>query len=100
MSQKDINNINKDGLSPEQINNFTAEEWNKLNADKILFVYSISLNSSNDEVYLDNISMNVNLKGIWRNTAPNDEYEYRYMYGDTLNIKLLKDGDYKINYTE
>ena len=44
--------------------------------------------------------MNVNLKGIWRNTAPNDEYEYRYMYGDTLNIKLLKDGDYKINYTE
>lgn len=95
----DINNINKDGLSPEQINNFTAEEWNKLNADKILFVYSISLNSSNDEAYLDNISMNVNLKGIWRNTAPNDEYEYRYMYGDTLSIKLLKDGDYKINYT-
>ena len=82
----------------------SKEEWenirpHSLDLDKqvIRFAYLLSIQSATDDAYVDNIALNVDMKGTWSPAIYTDQFIYAYT-NYKLNIKIKESGTYKINY--
>ena len=53
-----------------------------------------------DTCKTDNLTLQVDMKGSWQSALKGTDFNYGYPANDQLKVVLLKDGSYKINYTE
>ena len=95
----DINDIATQGMTPAQLANINADAWSALNASQIGFAYSLYVASSDDVCNVDSITLTVDMQGTWKKAIHGTDYTYGYNANTNLNVKLLTDGSYKINYS-
>ncbi|HDK7195090.1 TPA: hypothetical protein PTV74_003400 [Clostridium botulinum] len=98
----DINNLSEvedKGLTVNQVNNLTIEDLDILRSDspKIRFGYYLEKNNAFDELYNDNISITVDMKG---RDIPSLNYIWSFDDGRTINYKFIEDGTYTIIYCD
>ncbi|HCL4447058.1 TPA: hypothetical protein N2D16_002662 [Clostridium botulinum] len=99
----DINNLSKvedKGLTVNQVNNLTIEDLDILRSDspKIRFGYYFKKNNALDELYNDNISITVDMKG---RDIPSLNYIWNFDADKrTINYKFIEDGTYTIIYCD
>ena len=55
---------------------------------------------SSKVVSVDNLAMQVDMKGAWNHAVYGTDVTYGYTNNNVLTVKLLTDGSYKINYNE
>lgn len=99
----DINNsfeIEDKGLTVNQANNLTIADLDILrdNSPKIRFGYYLEKNNAFDELYNDNISITVDMKG---QDIPSLNYIWSFDEDNkTINYKFIEDGTYTIVYVD
>lgn len=99
----DINNLSEvenKGLTIEQVNSLTLEDLDILrdNSPKIRFGYYLEKNNAFDELYNDNLSITVDMKG---RDVPSLNYIWSFDEdGKTINYKFTEDGTYTIIYVD
>lgn len=99
----DINNLSEiedKGLTVEQVNNLTIEDLDNLrnNSPKIRFGYYLEKNNAFDNLYNDNLSITVDMKG---KDVPSLNYIWSFDDdGRTINYKFIEDGTYTIVYCD
>lgn len=65
----------------------------------IRLAFCVSETAARSGDFLKALSLTgIKLSG-WESTVPGTDYTYRYSSPQTLEVTVLKDGDYKINYT-
>lgn len=101
-SWQEVTNLATDGNTPAELASIASADWNTFIKDKdgIAFEYFLSIKNTSDECSTDKISMQIDMKGSWNGAIRGTDYKYGYSANDQLKVDLLKDGSYKINYTE
>ncbi|APH20822.1 TPA: hypothetical protein ACXDAY_002114 [Clostridium botulinum] len=98
-----INNLSEvenKGLTIEQVNSLTIEDLDILrdNSPKIRFGYYLEKNNAFDDLYNDNLSITVDMKG---RDIPSLNYIWNFDEdGKTINYKFIEDGTYTIIYCD
>ena len=79
------------------VSTITAAQWASLSATSIGFAYLLTTTSSTDVCATDTMSITADMKGTWDRAVHGTDYTYGYV-NDELDVTLLTDGSYKINY--
>ena len=79
------------------LSTITAAQWALLSATSIGFAYLMTVTTSTDTCATDTLSITVNMKGTWDRAVHGTDYTYGYI-NDELDVTLLTDGSYKVNY--
>lgn len=92
--------IEASGMSILNVGNLTREDWDKLLSatSTIGFAYLLSMEEESDDVSLDKITINVDMKGTWNHAIYGTDVVYGYPANNLLKVTLKTDGSYKINY--
>ena len=92
--------VKSSGLTLTSIGRITRDEWNKLTSSTsaIGFAYLLSKNNESDNVDIDKLTLNVDMKGSWNHAIYGTDVTYGYPLNNELKVTLLTDGSYKINY--
>lgn len=98
----DLAAIKETGIDSGSISTITREEWDRFTVEEtgIGFAYLPIIENVSDVCEIDALTMQVDLRGTWDMALPGVDYTYNYPRNNTLRVKLLTDGDYKINYSE
>lgn len=90
------------GINVSDIQNITHDSWDIITSNKsgIGFAYLLTMENTTDVCEVDKISLTVDMKGAWEKSIHGSDYKYGYPSNKTLRVKLLANGDYKINYSE
>lgn len=97
-----ISDIETEGRIPSDIASIPSSAWDILlkESEGIGFEYFLSITSISDTCKTDNLTLQVDVKGSWQSALKGTDFNYGYPANDQLKVVLLKDGSYKINYTE
>ena len=87
------------GILPTTLESITDSEWKSFGTD-IGFAYILSQTVSTESCYIDSLEMLMTLSGSWWKAIHGTDYDYGYISNNTLEVDLLKDGSYKINYAK
>ena len=92
--------VKSSGLTLTSIGQITRDIWNELtsNTSTIGFAYLLSKNNESDNVDIDKLTLNVDMKGSWNHAIYGTDVTYGYPLNNELKVTLLTDGSYKINY--
>lgn len=92
--------IKSSGLTLNSIGQITRNEWDKLTSSTsaIGFAYLLSKNNESDNVDIDKLTLNVDMKGSWNHAIYGTDVTYGYPLNNELKVTLLTNGSYKINY--
>ena len=98
--EPNVETVNAFGIPKEIFNNIQPDEWNTLRrkSDKIRFGYLISYNNVSDKSYISALNAQFDMTGTWKSAVHGRDFEYEYPNNSTILVKILKNGDYKINY--
>ena len=96
----DLENVSLNGMPPALFNNIDDNTWKLLinNNTKLRFGYYFNIEKLTDLVELDQLQMDINIKGYWK-PIDNNEAEYEFRSLTELRVYLKQDGNYKIHYT-
>jgi hypothetical protein len=98
----DINiaDIDTDGMSLSDVAALTTTEWAAYDcmSSGIGFAYYLEMASTSDTAYTDELTLNVELLGELKSLVKGTDYNYSYVSNDVLQVKLYKNGDFRINY--
>ncbi|GAA0083005.1 hypothetical protein [Clostridium sp. CTA-6] len=100
IDENDLSEIVNKGLTVEQVNNLEMVDLIILRnrSPKIRFGYYLEKNNSFDNLYNDNISITVDMKG---QDIPSLNYIWSFdEYNKTINYKFIQDGTYTIIYVD
>lgn len=88
------------GMTPQQMKLIPSKSWNELRkySNSIRFGYYIKYNSSDAYVRVESLNAQFDMTGTWKASIHGKDFEYEYPDNSTIKVKILKDGDYKINY--
>ncbi len=94
--------VKSDGIDTQTISSITRSEWDALTTEEvgIGFAYLPMIESISDQCEIDELIMQVDMKGSWDMAMPGTDYTYGYPRNNVLRVKLLTNGDYKINYSQ
>lgn len=97
-----ISDIETEGRIPSDIASIPSSAWDILlkESEGIGFEYFLSITNISDTCKTDNLTLQVDMKGSWQSALKGADFNYGYPANDQLKVVLLKDGSYKINYTE
>ena len=92
--------VKSSGLTLTAIGQITRDIWYELtiNTSTIGFAYLLSKNNESDNVDIDKLTLNVDMKGSWNHAIYGADVTYGYPLNNELKVTLLTDGSYKINY--
>lgn len=98
----EITDISADGMIPSAVNALNNSAWDILlkESEGIGFEYFLAMQATSDTCKTDSLSLQVDMKGSWQSALKGTDFNYAYTANDQLKVTLLKDGSYKINYTE
>ena len=98
----DADTVISDGLTADDLALISSADWDLFydgdvdeNGLGIGFAFHETALTQSTE--LDNLQMTVDMKGMWNKAEHTVDYTYGYT-NTTLNVSLLTNGDYKINY--
>jgi hypothetical protein len=98
----DINiaDIGTDGMSLSDVAALTTAEWTAYDcmSSDIGFAYYLEMTSTSDTAYTDELTLNVELLGELKSLVKGTDYDYSYVSNDVLQVKLYRNGDFRINY--
>ena len=96
----DINDISTDGMSVSDIESLTSAEWALLDCmdTGLGFAYYLEMQDITDNASIADISINVEVMGPLKSLVKGTDYDYEYVGIDVLQVKLYKNGDFRINY--
>lgn len=88
------------GMTSAQVADIPGEAWASLTSDSesIGFAYALSMSSSSETCYVDQIDLTVDMKGTWVGAVHGTDYTFAYTSNTNLQVNLLSDGNWKINY--
>ena len=97
-----ISDIETEGRIPSDIASIPSGAWDILlkESEGIGFEYFMSIENISDVCKTDSLTLQVDMKGSWQSALKGTDFNYGYPANDQLKVVLLKDGSYKINYTE
>lgn len=97
-----ISDIETEGSLPSDIAAVPSSAWGILlkESEGIGFEYFMSIENISDVCKTDSLTLQVDMKGSWQSALKGTDFNYGYPANDQLKVVLLKDGSYKINYTE
>lgn len=98
LSNLDKETVYNKGMKISEFNRVSSENWNELVGDSetIRFAYLINKQSVTSNDSIDDLGIKIDLYGEWKKSTK-ENYDYSYNDG-LLSVKLLSDGNYKINY--
>jgi hypothetical protein len=62
------------------------------------FAYYLEMQDITDSASIADISINVEVMGPLKSLVKGTDYDYEYVGIDVLQVKLYKNGDFRINY--
>ena len=68
--------------------------------DGIGIGFAIKKTLTTQTTEVDNMSVEVDIRGVWVKAEHKVDYNYGYAGNKSLRVKLLTDGSYKINYSQ
>lgn len=99
------NEIPTKGMIKSTIDVITKEQWKELISDKgtktvskFGVAYSIQQRYIGDDCGIDDITLTIEQKGIWRKSQNWTHYQVNYVDNETVEVTLYNSGSYKINY--
>ena len=97
-----ISDIETEGRIPSDIASIPSIAWDILlkESEGIGFEYFMSIENISDTCKTDSLTLQIDMKGSWQSALKGTDFNYGYPANDQLKVVLLKDGSYKINYTE
>lgn len=103
ISSFDADTVLSEGMTKGTLSGISDLQWgtffNSDNGDKgIALGFAISMTTTSDNVYLDNLQVIADMKGEWRKAVHGTDYDYAYPNNTRLKIEINADGNYKINY--
>lgn len=98
-----VNTVLSDGLSSDDLASISSTEWldffdGDVDVDGIGIGFAFHETSTSQTTAVDNLEMLVDLQGAWEKAEHMVDYQYGYPFNDILQVQLLTNGDYKINY--
>ena len=89
------------GITSSELAAIDADAWASLinGGYQIGFAYALSMANSSETCNVDIITLTVDLKGVWKKALYGTDVTYGYNSNTNLNVKLLANGSYKINYS-
>ena len=90
----------RDGIDIDSLPMIVRTDWDNFTVDteNIGIAYAISIDDVDDVAEIDELQLDVEMRGSWNKAIHGIDYDYGYPFYDLLRVKLLKDGSYKINY--
>lgn len=96
-----VNNVLDSGMDKTMMQARTKTDWINLIGTiprTIRFGYALDIRASSNIANVDSISMSVDMRGRWRQTAPVAEQNVFYPGTSLIQVEIYASGDYKINY--
>lgn len=93
-----LEDVGTRAMTADMLATLSAEQWAELigDADPIRLRFAYYLADASSEV--DALAGTFDMKGIWQSAIPGQDWRYTLAHNDQLKVRLLRDGDYKINY--
>lgn len=94
-------NVLNEGLSSAGLANISEYAWSKLydaDAEGIGIGFAFFENDIEQSTAIDALVSKVDLRGSWSVANLATDYTIKYTSNNTLQVSLLSDGDFKINY--
>lgn len=90
--------IAQDGMDVNTLNSISEEVWKSQDAKgKIKFGYYLEIDGLEDIAEVDQLDVVFELEGKWKSAEQGTDFNYGYG-NEVVNVRLYKDGRYKINY--
>ena len=98
-------NVLTNGMTSSTLQNIDVDTWSKFydskeDFDGIGIGFAIKETSTTQTTEVDNMSVEVDIRGMWMKAEHKVDYNYGYAGNKSLRVKLLTDGSYKINYSQ
>lgn len=90
--------LSANGMVAATLNSIPSEQWATANTGKLRIAFCLAKAAITDDMAVASLAITGDT-AAWA-LASDDEYTYSYPGVKTMQIKLLGDGSYKINYTE
>ena len=92
----------RDGIDIDSLSMIARSDWDSFTVDteKFGIAYAISVDDVDDIAEIDELRLEVEMRGSWNKAVHGVDYTYGYPFYDLLRVKLLTDGSYKINYPD
>lgn len=95
--------VKANGMTPSTLNAITSAQWLQLVGSgsfitPLRFGYYLEMTASTDTALTDLITVTASMQGTWGVAVPGTDYKYSYLGTQTLQIKILSNGDFKVNY--
>jgi hypothetical protein len=93
-------NVVLNGMTAAQMATIPSTEWVKVKdpINGLGIGFALSIDSTTDKAEIDNMSMQVDMKGKWKRAVHSTDYDYAYTSNNLLIVTLNTNGTYKINY--
>lgn len=101
INHNDVTQVEVSGIDIAQIQNIPRSAWDELNlTEGIGFAYLLAQENTSDICKIDELTLQVDMKGSWDKAIHGTDYKYGYPQNNILRVQLLTNGNYKINYSE
>lgn len=96
----DLTVVAANGIDPARLAEITRTDWDALLDGKkgVGFAYLLDEENITDTCEINQLDLIVDTLGSWEKGVRGSDYTYGYPRNNILRVKLLADGDYKINY--
>lgn len=98
----DASSVISSGISGDDLDLITSSQWaeffnGEVDHDGIGIGFAFCETALTQTTAIDNLALTVDMVGLWSRAEHTVDYTYGYT-NTTLNVSLLTNGDYKINY--
>lgn len=105
LADTSANTILTKGMTSAKLQSIDINKWSEFydsekDFDGIGIGFVIKETSNTQTTEVDNMSVEVDIRGMWAKAEHKVDYNYGYAGNKSLRVKLLTDGSYKINYSQ
>lgn len=90
--------VDKSGILHNELASIPSDKWEEVREDTLRFAYYLAKTAVTDDIAVDTLTITGDMNGAWKKAIHGTDYDYEYPANDTLVVKLLTDGSYKMNY--
>ena len=88
------------GMAASSVKDIPKSAWNEMGTGGIAFAYLLDKTDAMEECSVTSLSITLTMLGRWDKAFNGTDYYGGYTSASTLSVTFLKDGSYKINYTD
>lgn len=95
----DLDAVKSVGIETAKLEQIGRAAWDTLKAEGIGFAYLLSVEHSSDTCAVDELVLQIDMRGRWEKAMHGTDFSYGYLKNDCLEVELKTAGNYKINYS-